>query len=786
MIGRRSIIAVFLVLAFGLPARSTAAPAKDDWILPKNSYLRVEESAGGQSAPQWADRVNIGWPVKVKSVNGQWLQIGDDGGYTSRGKKRAAYWVRKDDMLKIDDKDTPSTYGTQIEDLWLTCGGRIDALPRQTKAKLARLYWLRGICWERKTPEHGAEPQQALADFEAATCIDQTVADAWLRRGRWLAEINVLDGQASWESFFKEAFKQFGIAHSRKAAKAPSHGTGRASGAASKSCDPSVTACPADPLPPPADGIATLIGWSGDAPPQLYFEVGRAYQHLADAYWRIAGDNDIADVKKAADVAARKAKKAERAADDLASEVEELRKKAWRIRHDAERIAETAEAWRAKEAEIAAGRAETISAKAEADAAKAETAAAEAKASAAEAEAATLKAERAQDKYQAYFKQAQRYFQWARHSNPSWYRPPAAEADLFLARVNKYVDDNVDPINGAPKDPLSAGDLFHAARLYDDSLRLNDQFDEAHRGRADAHRLLADAPGFSDRDEFREMLSRDSELRGLLSEDDDDPERKKAQTTALDTAYESAKTASFLQSDRSATNLAARGKVEIARSRVLEANLGLLEIARASQTFSDAIPYATTVAEITDVNLLTQLANKRWYFGLGYLNAVDDRLFAGARKRATELKPCVCALVEKLSMPEQGDDDLVQGLADAIFQAQRAIAEIDEITPLGDAEADDRGANALAPGCADALPLATKTESHTAKAYDEPWPSAVTTIGELLARNPRIRTWDHVFERLEELAEKQLKNDRKSKKERSSTLHDDLEKCSREWSDGAP
>ncbi|MGH7135569.1 MAG: hypothetical protein ACREHD_07505, partial [Pirellulales bacterium] len=584
MIGRRSIIAVFLVLAFGLPARSTAAPAKDDLVLPKNSYLRVEESAGGQSAPQWADRVSIGWPVKVRSVNGQWLQISDDGGYTSRGKKRAAYWVRKDEMLKSDEKDTPSNYSGQIEALWLTCGGRIDALPRQTKAQLARLYWLRGICWERKTPERGAEPQQALADFGEATCIDQTVADAWLRRGRWLAEINALDGQASWESFFKEAFEQFAFANSRKAA---SHGTGRSSGAAPKSCDPSVTACPADPLPPPADGIATLIGWSGDAPPQLYFEVGRAYQHLAVAYWRNAGDNDIADVKKAADVAARKAKKAKCSADDLAGEVEQLRKKAWRIRHDAERIAKTAEAWRAKEAEIAAGRAETIAAEAEADAAKAETAAAEAKASAAEAEAASLKAERAQDKYQAYFKQAQRYFQWARHSNPSWYRPPAAEADLFLARVNKYVDDNVDPINGAPNVPLPAGDLFHAARLYDDSLRLNDQFDEAHRGRADAHRLLADAPGFSDRDEFREMLPPETNFRAVLSADPD--ERTQAQDSALDAAYESAKTASFLQSDRSATNLAARGKVEIARSRVLEANLGLLEIARASQTFSDAI-----------------------------------------------------------------------------------------------------------------------------------------------------------------------------------------------------
>lgn len=95
----------------------------------------------------------ISWPARVQKVDGQWILVGDTGGYTVPPLKG---WVRKDDMLCIRDDgestgEDPSQYYSN------------KMLETTDPAALAGLVWLRGLYWESQQ-----ETQIAARDYSAA------------------------------------------------------------------------------------------------------------------------------------------------------------------------------------------------------------------------------------------------------------------------------------------------------------------------------------------------------------------------------------------------------------------------------------------------------------------------------------------------------------------------------------------------------------------------------------------------------------------------------------------
>jgi hypothetical protein len=129
------------------PWRSAQALPKD----PATLMLRGNATRPGTEVAGSA--YQIVWPARVQKIDGQWILIGDTGGYTVPPLKG---WVRKDDMLCIRDdgessgEDPSQYYSTKM-------------LETTDPAALASLQWLRGLYWEAQQ-----ETQIAARDYSAA------------------------------------------------------------------------------------------------------------------------------------------------------------------------------------------------------------------------------------------------------------------------------------------------------------------------------------------------------------------------------------------------------------------------------------------------------------------------------------------------------------------------------------------------------------------------------------------------------------------------------------------
>ena len=129
------------------PWRSAQALPKD----PATLVLRGNPTRPG--AEIVGNAYQIAWPARVQKIDGQWILIGDTGGYTVPPIKG---WVRKDDMLCVRDDgeqsgDDPSQYFSN------------KMLESADPAALASLLWLRGLYWESQQ-----ETQIAARDYSAA------------------------------------------------------------------------------------------------------------------------------------------------------------------------------------------------------------------------------------------------------------------------------------------------------------------------------------------------------------------------------------------------------------------------------------------------------------------------------------------------------------------------------------------------------------------------------------------------------------------------------------------
>ena len=138
---------------------ATAASGADKWrgarVVPKSDQVRL------QTARQYSGSVyDLAWPARVQKIEGQWLWLADDG---SRSVPPVAGWVRKDDVLPLDD----------VQD-WAT-----SELPVQPTAWL---YWMRGLYWEQR-----GESEIARLDYQAALEMDPKLADANIRLGKLAA-----------------------------------------------------------------------------------------------------------------------------------------------------------------------------------------------------------------------------------------------------------------------------------------------------------------------------------------------------------------------------------------------------------------------------------------------------------------------------------------------------------------------------------------------------------------------------------------------------------------------
>ena len=132
--------------------------AADPWrsaqTLPKDpATLMLRGNATRPGNETAGNAYQIAWPARVQKIDGQWILIGDSGGYTVPPLKG---WVRKDEMICIrDDGETtgedPSQYYSN------------KMLETTDPAAIAGLAWLRGLYWESQQ-----ETQIAARDYSAA------------------------------------------------------------------------------------------------------------------------------------------------------------------------------------------------------------------------------------------------------------------------------------------------------------------------------------------------------------------------------------------------------------------------------------------------------------------------------------------------------------------------------------------------------------------------------------------------------------------------------------------
>jgi hypothetical protein len=153
---RRNRICLIVGVAIGLTAGSLRAadPWRSAQALPKDpNTLTLRGNATRPGNEIAGQAFQIVWPARVQKIDGQWILVGDTGGYSVPPVKG---WVRKDEMLCLRDDgettgDDPSQYlsNKMLETTDLT--------------SLATLLWMRGIYWESQQ-----ESQVAVRDYSAA------------------------------------------------------------------------------------------------------------------------------------------------------------------------------------------------------------------------------------------------------------------------------------------------------------------------------------------------------------------------------------------------------------------------------------------------------------------------------------------------------------------------------------------------------------------------------------------------------------------------------------------
>jgi tetratricopeptide (TPR) repeat protein len=152
----RTAVALIVTVAFYLSAGTARAgdPWKGASVLPKDPKGLTLRGIASRPGNEYAGNAyQIAWPARVEKIDGQWILIGDKGGYIIPPIKG---WVRKEEMLSIRDdggasEDDPPQYLSN-KMLEVTDAGT-----------LASLYWLRGITWEGQS-----EPQIAMRDYAAS------------------------------------------------------------------------------------------------------------------------------------------------------------------------------------------------------------------------------------------------------------------------------------------------------------------------------------------------------------------------------------------------------------------------------------------------------------------------------------------------------------------------------------------------------------------------------------------------------------------------------------------
>jgi hypothetical protein len=132
--------------------------AADPWrsaqALPKDAgklELRGNEKRPGSEVA--GNAFQIAWPARVQKIDGQWILIGDTGGYTVPPIKG---WVRKDEMICI--RDDGETTGEDASQYYSN-----KMLETTDPTVMAGLLWLRGLYWESQQ-----ETQIAARDYSAA------------------------------------------------------------------------------------------------------------------------------------------------------------------------------------------------------------------------------------------------------------------------------------------------------------------------------------------------------------------------------------------------------------------------------------------------------------------------------------------------------------------------------------------------------------------------------------------------------------------------------------------
>jgi tetratricopeptide (TPR) repeat protein len=165
----RRVVLSFAVICFcGLV--TNGADAADPWshakVLPKSSQVRLMGDEKRVTDRDAGSIFQIAWPASVAKIDGQWLLIRDEGGYSA---PPVVGWVRKQDMLRTNgdgtsSADEPTTYFAK----------KIQEDP--SNPEIPVLYWLRGIYWESQGQ---GEHEIAIADYCAAirfACGSQGVA----------------------------------------------------------------------------------------------------------------------------------------------------------------------------------------------------------------------------------------------------------------------------------------------------------------------------------------------------------------------------------------------------------------------------------------------------------------------------------------------------------------------------------------------------------------------------------------------------------------------------------
>ena len=136
MLSRNVCVVLCCILSLSAPASYAAESWKDKEIMPKSDRLMLQDDPYKSPAQYTGTVFDIEWPATVQKVEGQWLKIEDDSGYSVPPKSG---WVRAEDVLKLDD-----AYNHYMSEL------------RKPANDLPWLHWFLGICLEKEKQNEGA------------------------------------------------------------------------------------------------------------------------------------------------------------------------------------------------------------------------------------------------------------------------------------------------------------------------------------------------------------------------------------------------------------------------------------------------------------------------------------------------------------------------------------------------------------------------------------------------------------------------------------------------------